>query len=167
MPPELLPRSLFAWPFASFRYESVLRSLSEGSGPQISHIVGPLVAPDRDVMAAAVVRKQIETPRTPDERISAKVILVGLSMPCDPADRGGSEVATACVNRRRSAHPLCRASEQLTALDHDDHPNVAKPRRDKFDSVAAAHILRIGCCCDHRFQPVHSRALARLGTLRR
>jgi hypothetical protein len=84
MPPKLLPRSLFAWPFASFRYESVLRSLSEGSGPQISHIVGPLVAPDRDVMAAAVVRKQIETPRTPDERISAKVILVGLSMPVIP-----------------------------------------------------------------------------------
>jgi len=29
MPPELLPRSLFAWPFASFRYESVLRSLAD------------------------------------------------------------------------------------------------------------------------------------------
>jgi hypothetical protein len=38
--------------------------------------------------------------------------------------------------------------------------------RDKFHkTVAAAHVLRIGCCCHHRLQPVHSRALARLGTL--
>jgi len=46
-------------------------------------ISGPYIAAERDRMAAVVVGAM---PRTPESRISAKVILVGQGVPHDSAD---------------------------------------------------------------------------------
>jgi len=49
-------------------------------------------------MAALEVGAIDQKPRKPDERISAKVILCGRSMPHDSADRVAREAARLCLN---------------------------------------------------------------------
>jgi hypothetical protein len=82
-----------------------------------------------------------------------------------PITKAESVLNTSRVDSPKSAYGRRRCSAFLRRC-----PRCGKfgPAlfRDKFGSVAAAHILRISRYCHHRSQPAHlTGALARLGTL--